>query len=1695
MVGEEEVQKSSRDALFHVELPRFIGLPRKLITYVKHDADKKAFDIAHTYDGEALALDIVDKRIDGLGFLVKIEAAHSDSLLSTSGTLTLAPADEPIEDAEVLECTQEPRGAWCTFEWDFKATCQGCPLYDTYDVKNDRFWWLPPLGPWQGDGFLKWGETGKFATMDFTMPPFIGVPRVLNVRVGEPQPRTPDGETGWPDGGKTRFLLSHTYDGYHLDASVGLHQNEPELSPFAEAKAFSCGAVGAAACSSSEFALPWGATFFFKPPAWEGASKGDFAFKGKASVENGGATGFVDFYEDCHPDAEYEENYTHSCSYAGGHNKITANVTFSASVATSSTNLNVQAAISKKNPVADAGLSSPEVPIVDMDTIANANGDLARISVDYSLEDSTIKMEVEAFPRDGDGPQKADYPNAGQEDGPPAEGPPGPVTLKIAVGRPADFDAYAEFEVTLPLGENGQMPEDPLSGNWGNPDQSSVVTAKLGMKLDALELNVDVPTEYSSVSMKTSDWRSGDNFEFLAKESKPDHAEQRLSVKLANAKEVYVDVAVGDANSDEGEFLQGVLKVESCCSPQFIFDILSADVAEKLAVEGSIKAKDVDGAGDFKLLHGGFSGKGTLKGEGTEGETLALNCEMRHCIPFQDCKVKEEKFFFDISAGSTNADSDKIPMLKSTIDISNAATASAEARFGPGAMAAGLLLKPLWKITVPEEFNIYFKGMAEGSETVTLDFVHTCIEDDWQVGFAAMSTAPFSPNENFTATAGLHWHDGLTLNSRIELERVHDFIDCYDEKCECDPRIDACESDSAPKRKTVTAATADVELKDPKWSSQLVFKNDERGTGNGNEPVQEWGEVLGASAEVGYGSTANGEESWEFKAQVARQASSADPERNPQCDACGDSGSLLVTASAVIGDLEMHSIANVSMGGKKPGSEYLVDGAFAFEPSMLNFSADSVDGKDKDMIGIHASAGPECTTSRKRSLQDVEAEPEPEDGGCGPWPVKVDFGIADSSEAMEVLADVNVYTADKQSDGTNRLSVVAVAGNMQKDGGYMSGAITASDPNAEGEDGPAFEVGMAGTNGFLPMADRAGSHGAELAVNVTLGPSDLRVALFVTRASDSEDLDSIGLDVDLAGVSTDYRTELREPGVAAGLCLAEEAGGKKWKARLCAYETGFDDENRGDGSCGTARREDLCPSYDRLTEWDESVSICDGFDTFTGKANTDEVSEEEAAKRCLSHPWCTGYTLSEDGHDIALVYYVTTTSPSDGDKCVVKVNKDDGSLHDPTCGPEEVTSEGCEFVGAASGRPSPSQDFMNFKELDEELNKEETFKIDVGVEIGSVLGCLSHASYHEVDISAQSCKLEVGAKPSAPMSVVTKSVYREVQSKAAEMLHLLNLWNRAERTTSTVSSEFSIAGANEEAQEALVEALLAPSSSAAVKESFAESIAESAGIDAEKVEITEVAESVEGSLEFDFGDSAADVEAAYANPETKAVIEETLQTAVASGLDDVEKDDVTILGVGGSRRLGSDGSRRLAGTAVDYAIKVPLGTGATVAAAVTAMDTTAVASNAAQGMKEAAAENTALAELATVEVVVAPPPPPTVEIVVEYEVKVEAGEGGDTAEKLQNMDATDLGETVTTNVQAADESLADVTLEEVVLAPVEVEEAPTPSPTPQPTPATPPPTNPSPPKDEPDDIEADAVRGALALAAFVIVETFASTLA
>lgn len=376
-------------------------------------------------------------------------------------------------------------------------------------------------------------------------------------------------------------------------------------------------------------------------------------------------------------------------------------------------------------------------------------------------------------------------------------------------------------------------------------------------------------------------------------------------------------------------------------------------------------------------------------------------------------------------------------------------------------------------------------------------------------------------------------------------------------------------------------------------------------------------------------------------------------------------------------------------------------------------------------------------------------------------------------------------------------------------------------------------------------------------------------------------------------------------------------------------------------------------------------------------------------------------------------------------------------------------------------------------------------KIHLGLEMGTVLGCLA-APYESVEASNTKCDLVENAEPSAPLAEVGRAVYRESEDMAAGMLETMNLYNpdgesdrefelppRPEKKPEKegnvlVSSEFTFGGADQEAQDALVQALQDEDSGKAVKEALAESVAASAGIDADNVVITEVMESVEGQLEFDFGDASASFAAAYENPDTKKEIERTLQTAVASGLLFVDPSDVTILGVTSARALHA---RRLSGTSVDYAIKVPLGKGADVAAEVTEIDTSIVAASAAQGLAEVAAENPDFADLASVEVVLAEPEPPKVELVVEYEVEVSADEGGSVADQLSAMDASTLSEEVSTNVKAADDSLSDIAVAEVEVGEV----------------VKPPP--PPPEEDEPIDRESTAVRGALALAAFMIVET------
>ena len=110
---------------------------------------------------------------------------------------------------------------------------------------------------------------------------------------------------------------------------------------------------------------------------------------------------------------------------------------------------------------------------------------------------------------------------------------------------------------------------------------------------------------------------------------------------------------------------------------------------------------------------------------------------------------------------------------------------------------------------------------------------------------------------------------------------------------------------------------------------------------------------------------------------------------------------------------------------------------------------------------------------------------------------------------------------------------------------------------------------------------------------------------------------------------------------------------------------------------------------------------------------------------------------------------------------------------------------------------------------------------------------------------------------------------------------------------------------------------------------------------------------------------------------------------------------------------------------------MPVGTGSEIAAKVADVNTSAVSGNVADGLEEVAKENPDLASLAEVTPVLAPPAPPEIAIVVEYEVSVSAGGGGDAADQISAMDPTSFSEAVTENVKAADPKLSDIVVDKV----------------------------------------------------------------
>ena len=109
----------------------------------------------------------------------------------------------------------------------------------------------------------------------------------------------------------------------------------------------------------------------------------------------------------------------------------------------------------------------------------------------------------------------------------------------------------------------------------------------------------------------------------------------------------------------------------------------------------------------------------------------------------------------------------------------------------------------------------------------------------------------------------------------------------------------------------------------------------------------------------------------------------------------------------------------------------------------------------------------------------------------------------------------------------------------------------------------------------------------------------------------------------------------------------------------------------------------------------------------------------------------------------------------------------------------------------------------------------------------------------------------------------------------------------------------------------MVEALASNESGDTVRMALAASISAASGVAAETVAVTEVAEAVEGSLDFDFGEAAASVASAYEDPDLRTDIERTLEVALASGLPNVNASAVTILGIASAARSLSGTSRML----------------------------------------------------------------------------------------------------------------------------------------------------------------------------------------
>jgi hypothetical protein len=278
----------------------------------------------------------------------------------------------------------------------------------------------------------------------------------------------------------------------------------------------------------------------------------------------------------------------------------------------------------------------------------------------------------------------------------------GLAVVKFEGGRPEDFKAFAKVALADALSPDVEETSGRIEMD------GDTITLEIYSKGEGEVSLIPFPME---ATLSTTDWRTGDGLLILIEDPT---SSAKASAGLDDFREVTLHVT-HPSNDPLGTGLPEFVadfRAKICCTPQNIFDIFSPEVEEKLKVEVTVEMERKPYAHVALLInHGGLSadGKVSLELVGEDKNTFAVvKCDLRHCIPFENCLVKDETLFL-ASSLKYEGSRDLNPSLPSgavNIDISDSAKASLNFRVDKMYVSEGFSVSPLWKLKVPEELKV-----------------------------------------------------------------------------------------------------------------------------------------------------------------------------------------------------------------------------------------------------------------------------------------------------------------------------------------------------------------------------------------------------------------------------------------------------------------------------------------------------------------------------------------------------------------------------------------------------------------------------------------------------------------------------------------------------------------------------------------------------------------------------------------------------------------------------------------------------------------------------------------------------------------------------------------------------------------------------------------------------------------------------